>query len=112
MQPDAEGFVIARRTGNQTWLEDGAEEFVVDLLQRLRSGFPIGKDEIQVLKRIADRVEQINTELSLHDETCHRLQRLQAALGHWPRYERDLALLPGDMLLGAVQSPKGEIVPE
>ena len=109
MRPDFEGMIRAKRTGNQAWAEDGCEEFVVDLLQRLRSGFPIGRDETLVLKRIADRVEAINLELSFQDESCDRLQRLQAALGHWPRYDRDLGLLPGDMIWASVQSPKGEL---
>ena len=110
MKVDIEGMIRAKRTGNQAFLEDGCETFMVDLLQRLRSGFPIGRDEARVLKRIADRVEAINLELSFQDESCDRLQRLQTALGHWPRYQRDLGLLPGDMILASVQDLKGELV--
>jgi hypothetical protein len=112
MRPDAQGILSAIREGNKTWMESADEEFIVDIIQKVGSGFPVGKDEIQALRKVADRVEGTNLELSFQDEACPRLERLQASLGTWPEYKRDLGLLPGDMIAAGLKTPKGEVIPE
>lgn len=86
------------------------EAIAIDILQSVRNGDPVTKDDIRTLDLISTKFSLQIAQLQIRGERSAWLEAWVRGLGVKGLFERDLTKLPVEVMKAIVEEPTGEMI--